>query len=55
MPFAYFSKNHPPMRSYLFTSLFLLIGISLSAQTIDQARLEALTEKQWQSGLQSTE
>jgi hypothetical protein len=39
------------MRSYLFTSLFLLIGISLSAQTIDQARLEALTEKQWQSGL----
>ena len=39
------------MRSYLFTSLFLLIGISLSAQTIDQAQLEALTEKQWQSGL----
>ena len=39
------------MRSYLFTSLFLLIGISLSAQTIDQARLEALTEKEWQSGL----
>jgi hypothetical protein len=51
IPFAYFSRNHPPMRSYLFTSLFLSIGISLSAQTIDQAQLEALTEKQWQSGL----
>ena len=51
IPFAYFSKNHSPMRSFLFTSLFLLVGISLSAQTLDKAQLEALTEKQWQSGI----
>ena len=40
------------MRNYLFTSLFLFIGLSLSAQTLDKAQLDALTEKHWQAGLQ---
>ena len=40
------------MRNYLFTSLFLFIGLSLSAQTLDKAQLDALTEKHWQTGLQ---
>jgi hypothetical protein len=39
------------MRSTFFTTLFLLVGISLSAQTLDKGQLDALTEKQWQSGL----
>jgi len=40
------------MRNYLFTSLFLFFGLSLSAQTLDKALLDALTEKHWQAGLQ---
>lgn len=39
------------MRHYLFTSLFLFFGLNLYAQTLDKARLDALTEKHWQSGL----
>ena len=50
--FLTFRKTIFPMRNYLFTSLFLFFGLSLSAQTLDKAHLDALTEKHWQAGLQ---